>query len=51
MCTKLHMDTRCYGRGECYDIPADVLYTVKVKAVTVAVDVLAEPVHSLLKAR
>ena len=44
-------ETRRYGPGESYYIPAGVVHRVQVTAGTVAVDVFAEPDRYPLKAR
>ncbi len=43
--------TRRCGPGQTYDIPADVVHAVQLKAGTVVLDVFAEPDRYLLKPR
>jgi quercetin dioxygenase-like cupin family protein len=44
-------ETRRYGPGESYDIPAGVVHAVAIKAGTIAIDVFAEADRYPLKAR
>ena len=44
-------ETRRYGPGETYDIPAGVEHAVQLKAGTVVIDVFAEADRYRLKAR
>lgn len=44
-------ETRRYGPGETYDIPAGVEHAVQLKAGTVVIDVFAEADRYPLKAR
>jgi quercetin dioxygenase-like cupin family protein len=44
-------ETRSYGPGECYDIPAGVEHSARIRAGTVAIDVFAEPDRYALKPR
>ncbi|MDU8910143.1 cupin domain-containing protein [Aestuariicoccus sp. MJ-SS9] len=43
-------ETRTYGPGETYDIPAGTLHAVKVPAGSVLIDLFAEPDRYALKA-